>query len=123
MSHMYNVLLPAPFPNLLFRPIKVFAMAARAIPIQFCNSFDPLISAEFQLTDPSTRKKQHNQSRSFSLTQRVFLVWSPYNVQASMHLSHNFYNQNCRAQTGGVEITDTILNHCLSASYRCEAHW
>lgn len=57
MSHMYNVLLPAPFPNLLFQPIKVFAMAARAIPIQFYNSSDPLSSAEFQLTDCSTRKK------------------------------------------------------------------
>ena len=51
------VLWPAPLPNLLFQPTKVFAMAVRAIPVQFHNSSDPLNSAEFQVTDPSMRQK------------------------------------------------------------------
>lgn len=123
MSHMYNVLLPAPFPNLLFQPIKVFAMAARAIPIQFYNSSDPLISAEFSWLTAAQEKNQHSQSRSFSPIPRVFLVWSPY-VQVSTRLFRKFYSQNCRAQMGGgVEITHTIFNRCFSGSCRrCEAH-
>lgn len=81
------------------------------------NSFDPLTSVEFQLTDPSTRRNS-SQSRFFSLIQRVlFLVWSLYD-QISMHLSYKFYTQNCRAQTGGVEISDTTLNHCFPVGCR-----